>query len=106
MNPFAWFDRAADIVQELVPDGDRRAELQAQLEIGRQQAYIAELQTDTVPWMDGVHKLARTFISIFSIVGGLVAIYIKPDIDPLTLGALVAPGGIYNAVKGKGLSTR
>ena len=99
INPF---NRVADIVDQAVVDKDKREELKFELENLKQQVYIAELNTKTVPWMDGVHKLGRQIISLVSMGVGIALVYLDPEIDPLSLAAILAPGGAYNIVKGKG----
>ncbi|NIB44755.1 hypothetical protein HBA55_34565 [Pseudomaricurvus alkylphenolicus] len=99
INPF---NRVADIVSEVVEDKDARNKLNHELESLKHQVYIVELNTKTVPWIDAVHKMGRQLISVTSLITGVVLVYVNPEIDPLTLGAILGPGGIYNAVKGKG----
>lgn len=98
INPF---NKIIDIVDQYVPDKDKAAELKFKLSKGAQDLRIVELQTKTVPWMDGIHKLSRT---IGSFAGyGLCAYMISKGItDPIALASCFAPGGIYNYVKGKG----
>ncbi|WP_346840160.1 hypothetical protein [Microbulbifer sp. SAOS-129_SWC] len=102
-------DKGLDIVDQFVVDKDKRAELRATLEQTRErfkqlqeQSYQLELQTKTVPWIDGVHKMGRQLLSVFSLGVGALLLHLHPDIDPLSLGAVVAPGGIYNLIKGRG----
>ncbi|NIB44732.1 hypothetical protein HBA55_34450 [Pseudomaricurvus alkylphenolicus] len=99
INPF---NKVADIVSEVVEDKDARNRLNHELESLKQQVYIVELNTKTVPWIDAVHKMGRQLISVTSLIAGVVLVYVNPEVDPLTLGAILGPGGIYNAVKGKG----
>ena len=99
INPF---NRVADIVSEVVTDKDERNRLNHALKELEQKVYLAELGTKTVPWVDAVHKMGRQLITFASMAVGVSLVYINPDIDPLTLGAILGPGGIYNAVKGRG----
>ena len=102
LNPI---NRAADIIDQAVTDKDLKLKLDNELEMLKQQVYIAELGTQTVPWMDGVHKLGRQLLSFVSVIGGGVLLYFVPDTNPASLAMIVAPGGIYNYVKGKGRAT-
>ncbi len=99
INPF---NKVADIVSEVVEDKDARNRLNAELETLKQQVYIAELNTKTLPWIDGIHKMGRQLLSYYSITAGSVLLYFQPDIDVATLAAVTAPGAIYNWQKGRG----
>lgn len=102
---FEWinpFNKVADIVSEVVEDKDARNKINGELETLKQQIYIIELNTKTIPWVDALHKMGRQIISFYSVVAGTVILYFNPDINPLVLAAVLGPGGIYNAVKGRG----
>lgn len=57
--------------------------------------------TKTVPWVDALHKMGRQIISLVSVAAGVTVLYLQPDIDVTSLAAVLAPGGIYNWIKGK-----
>lgn len=99
INPF---NKVADIVSEYVEDKDAKNRIMGELETLKQQVYMKELGTKTVPWVDALHKMGRQILSIISLVGPGVLLYLQPDIDPLAIAAMVAPGGVYNWAKGKG----
>ena len=63
--------------------------------------YNNELATKTVPWVDALHKMGR---QITSYLGYALAFYMtyKGGVDPLAIMSVVAPGGIYAAMKNKG----
>ena len=102
MNPLAAIGRAFDVVDQLVTDEDKSLEIKAGLHAGREATYQLELSTKTVPWVDGLHKMGRQIISLVTVVGGMIFLAYNPDVDPIKLAALSAPGGIYNYIKGKG----
>ena len=91
-----------ELIREVVPDKDKQAEIAARLEEVRQNVYMAELNTKTIPWVDAVHKMGRQLIGFVSLGVGAYLMHKHPDINPASLAALLAPGGIYNYVKGKG----
>lgn len=97
INPF---NKVADLVSEVVVDKDARIKINAELETLKQQVYLAELGVETVPWVDALHKMSRTIISLVSMVLG--AYMAANDVPIEQIAAAVAPGGIYNWVKGKG----
>ena len=99
INPI---NKAVEIVGEYVEDKDKANELTAQLEQLKQRVYLAELQTKTVPWVDAMHKMGRQVLSVASLIIPAVLLWHNPDINPASLAAIVAPGGVYNWIKGKG----
>ena len=105
-NPLSLFktiDKGIDLASEYIEDPDKRNELTAQLESLKQEVYMAELATATVPWVDGLHKMSRTILSLASM---LITVYMVHNgvTDPIALGAGLAPAAGYNIVKGKGKS--
>lgn len=99
LNPI---NKALDIAGEYVEDKDKANELRAHLEEIKQQVYITELQTKTVPWVDAMHKMGRQILSLLSLAVPAVLLWHNPDTNPAALAAIVAPGGIYNYIKGRG----
>jgi hypothetical protein len=99
INPF---NRIVKLADKAIIDKDKKIEFDYALNELQEQVYLAELNTKTVPWVDAVHKMGRQIISIISIAAGIAVLYISPNVDPLTLVAVLGPGGIYNMVKGKG----
>ena len=99
LNPF---NKIADIVDKAVIDQDQKIALTNALEQLKEQVYMKELDTKTVPWVDALHKMGRQIISLVNIIAGIVIMYINPEVDPLSLAAVLGAGGVYNAVKGKG----
>lgn len=99
INPF---NKVTDVVAEVVEDKDKRNELNAAIERLRQEVYMKELDTKTVPWVDAIHKMGRQIMSFATLIAGVYLLKTNPNIDPLTLAAIVSPAGIYNYIKGKG----
>jgi hypothetical protein len=58
------------------------------------------LQTQTVPWVDALHKMGRQVMSYLGY--GLAFYMVHKGYDPMAAMAALAPGGIYNYVKGRG----
>lgn len=99
INPF---NKVADVVSEYVEDKDAKNRIMGELETLKQQVYMKELDTKTVPWVDAMHKMGRQILSVLSLIIPAVLIYLQPDIDSGAIAAMVAPGGVYNWAKGKG----
>lgn len=77
-----------------------------------EQRYLAELQKDTIPWVDALHKMGRQILSLISlIVGAGVLIYIRStgqeiDIETmLNVMSIGGPAAVYNYVKKTGQPT-
>lgn len=94
-------DKAVGIVSEYVEDKDATNKIIFELENLKQQVYITELNAKTVPWVDALHKMGRQILSLLSLIIPGALIYYKPDVDPAAIMAMVAPGGVYNYIKGK-----
>ena len=99
LNPI---DKAIDVIGEVVEDKDKANELISEFRQLRERSYQLELQTKTVPWIDGLHKMGRQLLSWAGLIVPAVLLWKHPDINPAALAAMVAPGGVYNYVKGKG----
>lgn len=100
-------NKVIDLGSEAILDKDLKARFDAAAEELRQQAYLAELGTKTVPWVDALHKLMRPGSSLIGqVLGFVVALYAIHANDPWTacvaLGGGYTPQAIYNGVKGKG----
>ena len=103
-NPLALFrsiDKAIDVIGEVVEDKDLTNKLKAEFETLKEQVYLAELGTKTIPWVDALHKMQRGILSILSMLVSVALVYMGVD-DPLSLAAAVGPAGVYNLAKGKG----
>ena len=102
MDFFGLFNGVKDLASEAIEDVDKRNAFISKADKMEQELYLAALQTQTVPWVDALHKMARPTISILGMVIPAFLIYFNPDINPLTLGAILTPAGIYNGIKGRG----
>jgi len=100
INPF---NKVADLVSEVVVDKDAQIRINSELKKLQESVYLAELGTQTIPWVDAIHKLSRTILSVLSM---LITVYMVHNgvTDPIALGAGLAPAAGYNIVKGKGKS--
>ena len=98
INPF---NKVADLISEVVEDKDKANEIKRALMTAAEDTYRKELDTKTVPWVDALHKMSRP---IGTWIGyGLCGYMIHQGVtDPISLGAAIAPGGIYNYIKGRG----
>lgn len=107
MSLFDWMkpiDRAIGVIGEYVEDKDKANQLTADLETLKhsvgERLHIAELNVTTHPLIDGLHKMSRT---ISSWIGyGLAFYMVHEGYDAMAAMAAIAPGGIYNYIKGKG----
>lgn len=108
-------NKVVDLGSEAILDKDLKAkfdtaadELKQQAYLAdKQQAYLAELGTKTIPWVDGLHKLMRPLSSILAqILGFIVAMYSiahnQPEVALMSVAGGYVPQTVYNAVKGKG----
>ena len=94
--------KVADIGDKYIVDKDAKIQMEGHLSQLREQVYITELSTRTIPWVDALHKMGRQIISLVTLLGTGALIYFQPDLDPLTLMAMTGPAGVYNYVKGRG----
>lgn len=101
LNLFKSIDKSIDVISEMVEDKDLANQLRADITKLKEEVYLAELNTKTVPWVDALHKMQRGILSVLSMIASMVLVYNGID-DPLTIAAAIGPAGIYNAVKGKG----
>lgn len=95
-------DGLINLVREIVPDKDKQDQLIGNIEMLRQQAYMVELQTKTVPWVDAVHKMGRQFLAVGNIVAVVYLAKEGVDIDMNLLALLGGPNIAYQLIKGKG----
>ena len=100
MSWFGLFDKTADLISEAIEDKDKLNEIRGNLAKLKQENYALELQTKTIPWLDGLHKMSRTIGSWLGY--GLAFYMVRTGFDPMAVMAALAPGGVYNFVKGKG----
>ena len=102
MNPF---NKVADLISEVVVDKDKKIAIDAELQKLKDQVYMMELQTKTIPWVDAVHKMSRPIIAVVSAAAPVIVLVMVPDIPieklMLAMGGSV-PGAIYTKLKGRG----
>ena len=103
-NPLALFrtiDKGIDLASEAIEDPDQRNELRQAYAALKEGTYVAELNTKTIPLIDGLHKMSRTILSLASM--GITVYMVHNGIDdPIALAAGLTPAAGYNIVKGKG----
>ena len=97
LNPIG---KALDIADKFVEDKDKKLELTASLNELKEQVYLAELGTQTVPWVDALHKMQRGILSILCL-GAATWMSIE-GVEAQNILMAVSPAGIYNFIKGKG----
>lgn len=102
LNFLGVIDKGVDIIDKFVEDKDEKNKLIHDLKQLKEQVYIQELNTKTIPWVDALHKMGRQILSLLSLIIPGVLVYMEPSIDPATIAAIVAPGGLYNYAKGRG----
>jgi hypothetical protein len=103
LNPFRdTINKAIDLADQAITDKDALNELKYSLSELKENTYQMELQTKTVPWVDGLHKMGRQIISLVSILAIVGLKLADVDLSMEEMIALAGPGGVYNYVKGKG----
>lgn len=101
-----FFDKTADIVQEVVLDKDAQNKILESLELAKialeKELHIKELEIKTIPWVDALHKMGRQLINFLTIV--ITATLIYMDVDITSQEVLLLGGGnvAYQIIKGKG----
>jgi len=92
-----FVNKSLDIVDQLVTDKDKAAELKAAF-------YLQELRTPTVPIIDAIHKMGRQTLA-FAQMGFYYYTIQQYGIDAITPELVAGVSGaasIYTLVKGKG----
>jgi len=103
LNPFrGQINKALELADQAVTDKDALHELKFSLRELRENTYQLELQTKTVPWVDGLHKMGRQILSLVSIVAVVVLKLCDYDLSMEEIAALAGPATMYNYVKGQG----
>ena len=95
---FDWFkpvNKGLDIIDQLVDDGDLAQKMKAQF-------YLAELQTRTIPIIDGIHKLMRPLLALAQVGFYAWATKNGVEITPELVAGVTGATGAYTLVKGKG----
>ena len=91
-----------DIVSQVVVDKDKRNEIFNNLEQLRQTVYIAELETRTIPWVDGLHKMGRQILNVITIIAAVTLLLLGVEITP-TIALILGGGNVaYQIIKGAG----
>ncbi len=105
VNPIELAKDAFSLIDQAVVDKDLKLQLQLKVQEMSHQMRLAELGTETIPWVDALHKMGRQIISLVTVLG-IIAILITgielSQQDLLAIVTAAAPGSIYNWVKGKG----
>lgn len=96
------FSQAGNLASEAIEDKDKRNELNAVLEQLKQQVYITELKTQTIPWVDALHKMGRQIISLTTIIMVGIVVSLNPDIEIWKILSGAGPGAVYTLLKGTG----
>jgi len=99
MNPL---NKVLDIVDQAVPDKDKAAEIKGHLDELRQQVYMKELDTKTIPWVDATHKMGRQIMALAQLGFYAWALHAGVEITPELVGGVSGTAAIYTAMKGKG----
>lgn len=103
LNPFRGaIDSALEIVDEAVIDKDKMMELRFRLYEAANTVYLTELQVQTIPWVDALHKMGRQMLSVFVLIGYVLLKVRGVEVPFDELVAIVAPATAYNIVKGRG----
>ena len=104
INPF---NKVIDLASEAITDQDKLNAFRHEAEMASSEfqkmlesTYQQELATKTVPWVDALHKMGRQLMSYAGY--GLAFYMVHKGYDPMAVMTALAPGGIYNYVKGRG----
>ena len=99
-------NKGVDLADQAIEDKDKANELKAVLlqlqEKAKESIYVAELNTKTIPWIDGVHKMGRQILNLLTICAVVVLLLSEQHITPEVALILGGPNAIYQFVKGKG----
>lgn len=90
-------NKGLDIIDQLVTDKDKAAELKAAF-------YLQELKTPTIPIIDAIHKMGRQSLAYAQMLFYYITIQ-RYGIDALTPELVAGVSGaanIYTLIKGKG----
>lgn len=110
VNPFnqtaKLFVGQGSIADQITIDKDKKLEQEHAMDMEREESYQAELATQTIIWVDALHKMGRQLLSLLSMIFGFViAMYaISKGMDGAAIvstSAGIAPGAIYNNTKNK-----
>jgi len=100
---FGTVDNAIELAKEAVVDKDKQNTLIAHLEeIKTGVAYIEELRTKTVPWIDGLHKMGRQIINLIVIAAWLISLWMGHELTQWDVFILGGGNVAYQLIKGKG----
>ena len=100
------FSDTTDIIKEVVVDKDKQNAILENLEVIKlamdKELYLAELKTTTVPWVDALHKLARSILNVVVVIAVVTLMLMGKTITPEV--ALLLGGGnvAYQLIKGIG----
>jgi len=103
------FSDTAEIIKEAVTDKDKQLKILENLEAIKLQMdkeiYIKELETKTVPWVDSLHKMARTILNVMIIIATVILCLKNIEITP-TIALILGGGNVaYQLIKGPGNKT-
>ena len=97
MSWFGIFDKTIDLASEAIEDIDKLNEIKGNIEMMKQERYLAELNTKTIPLVDAIHKMGRQITGYLGY--GLAFYMVHMGYDPMAAMAAVAPGGLYAVFK-------
>jgi len=97
------FSDTGDIVKEVVVDKDKQNAILGNLETIKfameKELHIKELETKTIPWIDGLHKMGRQILNLLVVIATVVLMLSGQTITPEV--ALLLGGGnvAYQLIK-------
>lgn len=100
------FSDTTDIIKEVVVDKDAQNKIIENLDVIKmtveKEVYMKELETKTIPWIDGLHKMGRQILNLITIIATVTILLLGKEITPTV--ALILGGGnvAYQIVKGQG----
>lgn len=92
---FKSANKGLDIVDQLVVDKDKANELKAQF-------YLAELNTKTIPLIDGLHKMGRQLLALVQVGFYYWAVKNGVELSWELVAGVSGATGAYTLAKGNG----
>ncbi len=100
------FKDTTDIIKETITDKDKQNAILGNLKqiefTLEKDIFLAALQTKTVAWLDGLHKMSRPILNLVTIIAVVVLSLSGKTITPELALILGGPNLAYQLIKGKG----
>jgi len=101
-NLFGTVDKAVEIGKEATVDADRLLQLAKEGRDAELNAYVAELATKTVPWVDALHKMGRLLTQWGLMAMGTYSMATGKALSEVAWLTIGGPVVVYSIMKGRG----